>query len=210
MELRTRAEQRELDTGRVTLRKTGWELQKAGSELRTDHIDSLKTIEIRKQAGGGSQKTITGRGTIAESSSPDIAGVVRTLPPDLRKHWDMLTETKKREIIEKAYASANRKDAGEATTSLGQGKNLVRRYGNTPQPERRKDTRQCSEDTECGKNAAFDSSCMIAAVAALSYLISSMFGVAMFYTVPYFFILIGLASSNNRQKRIDFINTAAR
>lgn len=67
-----------------------------------------------------------------------------------------------------------------------------------------------SEDTECGKNAAFDSSCMIAAVAALSYLISSMFGVAMFYTVPYFFILIGLASSNNRQKRIDFINTAAR
>ena len=152
LELRTRAEQRELDTGRVTLRKTGRELQKAGSELRTDHIDSSKTIEIRKQAGGGSQKTITGRGTIAESSSPDIAGVVRTLPPDLRKHWDMLTETKKREIIEKAYASANRKDAGEATTSLGQGKNLVRRYGNTPQPERRKDTRQCSEDTEWGND----------------------------------------------------------
>ena len=44
-----------------------------------------------------------------------------------------------------------------------------------------------------------DHSTEIAAFAALGYLISSLFGVAMFYTVPYLFILMGLAASfNNR------------
>ena len=36
---------------------------------------------------------------------------------------------------------------------------------------------------------------VIAAFAALGYLISSLFGVAMFYTVPYLFIFMGLAAS---------------
>ena len=37
-------------------------------------------------------------------------------------------------------------------------------------------------------------SCMIAAFAAMGYLLSSLFGVAVFYTAPYFFILMGLAA----------------
>lgn len=43
-----------------------------------------------------------------------------------------------------------------------------------------------------------DNTRMIAAFAALGYLISSIFGVAMFYTAPYFFIMIGLAVSYNK------------
>ena len=44
MELRTRSDQRELDTGRVTLRESGLELQKSGGRLRLEHID--KSIKI--------------------------------------------------------------------------------------------------------------------------------------------------------------------
>ena len=43
----------------------------------------------------------------------------------------------------------------------------------------------------------YDSGRVIAAFAAIGYLISSLFGVAMFYTAPYFFILLGLANSYN-------------
>lgn len=42
-----------------------------------------------------------------------------------------------------------------------------------------------------------DTGRVIAAFAAMGYFISSLFGVAMFYTAPYFFILIGLAVSDN-------------
>lgn len=37
----------------------------------------------------------------------------------------------------------------------------------------------------------------IAAFAALGYFVSSMFGVAMFYTTPLFFVMLGLSSANN-------------
>lgn len=50
-----------------------------------------------------------------------------------------------------------------------------------------------------GGNNNVDSSCVIAAFAALGYLLSSMFGVAMFYTAPFIFILTGLAFSDSRQ-----------
>ena len=131
MELRTRADQRELDTSRVTLRETGRELQKSGSDLRAGHIDRSIDINIRRQAAGGARRTADGRGTIAESSSPDVAYVLRTLPPDLRKHWDSLPEARQREIIEKASASANRKESGTITAVPEQEKNRVRRTGNT-------------------------------------------------------------------------------
>ena len=131
MELRTRADQRELDISRVTLRETGRELQKSGSDLRAGHIDRSIDINIRRQAAGGARRTADGRGTIAESSSPDVAYVLRTLPPDLRKHWDSLPEARQREIIEKASASANRKESGTITAVPEQEKNRVRRIGNT-------------------------------------------------------------------------------
>ena len=46
-------------------------------------------------------------------------------------------------------------------------------------------------------SGSYDSSRVIAAFAGMGYLISSLFGVAMFYTAPYFFILLGLANSYN-------------
>ena len=42
-----------------------------------------------------------------------------------------------------------------------------------------------------------DDSRMIAGFAAMGYLLSSVFGVAMFYTAPYFFILMGLSAAYN-------------
>jgi len=133
LELRTRADQRELDTGRVTLRETGRELQKSGNDLRAGHNDRSIDINIRRQAAGGARRTADGGGTIAESSSPDVAYVLRTLPPDLRKHWDSLPEARQCEIIEKASASASRKESGTITAVPEQGKNRVRRIGNTPE-----------------------------------------------------------------------------
>ena len=44
------------------------------------------------------------------------------------------------------------------------------------------------------RSGSYDSSRVIVAFAAMGYLISSLFGVAMFYTAPYFFILLGLAN----------------
>ena len=64
MELRTRADQRELDISRVTLRETGRELQKSGNDLRAGHIDRSIDINIRRQAAGGARRTADGRGTI--------------------------------------------------------------------------------------------------------------------------------------------------
>ncbi len=43
-----------------------------------------------------------------------------------------------------------------------------------------------------------DCACRIAAAAATGYFISSLFGVAMFYTAPFFFVLLGLALSGAR------------
>ena len=146
MELRTRAEQRELDTGRVTLREAGRELQNFGNQMRLEHIDRSKTINIRKQAMSGAQKTLKEGGTNAESSSPDIAYVLRTLPPDLRKHWDSLTETRQREIIEKASASAERKGSGGMEDAPVREKNLVRRYGNAKQTVRENTSRKQEEE----------------------------------------------------------------
>ena len=40
---------------------------------------------------------------------------------------------------------------------------------------------------------------IIAAFAAMGYLLSSVFGVAMFYTTPYFFVLMGLAAPYNKE-----------
>lgn len=74
-----------------------------------------------------------GEEPFTESSSPDVAYVLRTLPPDLRKHWDSLPETRQSEIIEKASASAKRKESGTITAVPEQGKNRVRRIGNTPE-----------------------------------------------------------------------------
>ena len=152
MELRTRADQRELDISRVTLRETGRELQKSGSDLRAGHIDRSIDINIRRQAAGGARRTADGRGTIAESSSPDVAYVLRTLPPDLRKHWDSLPEARQREIIEKASASANRKESGTITAVPEQGKNRVRRIGNTP--ERMQENSHEKRSGETGSYAA--------------------------------------------------------
>ena len=45
-----------------------------------------------------------------------------------------------------------------------------------------------------------DSTSMIAAAAATAYFISSMFGVAMFYTLPFFFVLLGI-SDNQKSER---------
>ena len=147
MELRTRAEQRELDTGRVTLRETGRELQNSGNQMRLEHIDRSKTANIRKQAMSGAQKTLKEGGNNAESSSPDIAYVLRTLPPDLRKHWDSLTETRQREIIEKASASASRKGSGGMEAVPVQEKNLVRRYGNAQQTMQENNSGKHEEET---------------------------------------------------------------
>ena len=146
MELRTRAEQRELDTGRVTLREAGRELQNFGNQMRLEHIDRSKTINIRKQAMSGAQKTLKEGGTNAESSSPDIAYVLRTLPPDLRKHWDSLTETRQREIIEKASASASRKSPSGMEDAPVREKNLVRRYGNAKQTVKENTSRKQEEE----------------------------------------------------------------
>ena len=152
MELRTRADQRDLDISRVTLRETGRELQKSGSDLRAGHIDRSIDINIRRQAAGGARRTADGRGTIAESSSPYVAYVLRTLPPDLRKHWDSLPEARQREIIEKASASANRKESGTITAVPEQGKNRVRRIGNTP--ERMQENSHEKRSGEAGSYAA--------------------------------------------------------
>lgn len=152
MELRTRADQRELDISRVTLRETGRELQKSGSDLRAGHIDRSIDINIRRQAAGGARRTADGRGTIAESSSPDVAYVLRTLPPDLRKHWDSLPEARQREIIEKASASANRKESGTITAVPEQKKNRVRRIGNTM--ERMQENSHEKRSWETGSYAA--------------------------------------------------------
>ena len=43
-----------------------------------------------------------------------------------------------------------------------------------------------------------DCSARIAGYAALGYFVSSLFGVAMFYTVPFFFILMGMSMSGRR------------
>ena len=147
MELRTRADQRELDTGRVTLRETGRELQKSGNDLRAGHIDRSIDINIRRQVAGGARRTADGGGTIAESSSPDVAFVLRTLPPDLRKHWNSLPEARQREIIEKASASASRKESGTITAVPEQGKNRVRRIGNTPERMQENSHEKRSGDT---------------------------------------------------------------
>ena len=146
MELRTRADQRELDTSRVTLRETGRELQKSGNDLRAGHIDRSTDITIRRQAAGGARRSTDGRGTIAESSSPDVAYVLRTLPPELRKHWDSLPEARQREIIERASASANRKEYETITAAPEQGKNRVRRIGNTPERTQEKSHEKHSGD----------------------------------------------------------------
>ena len=110
MELRTREEQRELDTGRVTLRETGRELQRGGKDLRTEHIDRSKCIDINRMTESGAWRAVEERERNAESRSPDIAYALRTLPSDLRNHWNSLSEARQREILEKAYASANRKE----------------------------------------------------------------------------------------------------
>ena len=48
-----------------------------------------------------------------------------------------------------------------------------------------------------GLRAKEDSgTCIIAAFGALAYFLSSLFGVAMFYTAPYLFLLMGMASGN--------------
>ena len=146
LELRTRADQRELDTGRVTLRETGRELQKSGNDLRAGHIDRSIDMNIRRQAAGGARRTADGRGTIAESSPPDVAYVLRTLPPELRKHWDSLLEARQREIIEKASASASRKESGTITAVPEQGKNRVRRIGNTPERAQENNHEKRTED----------------------------------------------------------------
>ena len=151
MELRTRADQRELDTSRVTLRETGRELQKSGNDLRAGHIDISTDITIGRQAAGGARRSTDGRGTIAESSSPDVAYVLRTLPPELRKHWDSLPEARQREIIERASASANRKEYETITAAPEQGKNRVRRIGNTPER-----TQEKSHEKHSGENGSYE------------------------------------------------------
>ena len=44
-----------------------------------------------------------------------------------------------------------------------------------------------------------DDACRTAAFAALGYFVSSIFGVAMFYTAPFLFIFLGLSSGNSKQ-----------
>ena len=94
----------------------------------------------------GAQKTVKEGGTNAESSSTDIAYVLRALPPDLRKHWDSLSETRQREIIEKASASAVRKGSGGMEDAPVREKNLVRRYGNAKQTVQENTSRKQEEE----------------------------------------------------------------
>ena len=47
------------------------------------------------------------------------------------------------------------------------------------------------------KSSDMFSTCTAAGFAALGYFVSSMFGVAMFYTTPLFFVMLGLSSANN-------------
>ena len=83
-------------------------------------------------ASYGVHRAVKGGETDAESRSTDLGYVLRTLPPDLRKHWESLPEIKQREIIDKALASAERKDSGEMTDASSLEKNLIRRYSNAP------------------------------------------------------------------------------
>ena len=83
-------------------------------------------------ASYGVHRAVKGGETDAESRSTDLGYVLRTLPPDLRKHWESLPEIKQREIIDKALASAGRKDSGEMTDASSLEKNLIRRYSNAP------------------------------------------------------------------------------